>query len=321
MIEIARYRSRLRTPMRFGGVTFEHREGFFLRVHGADGVGMGEVAPLPGVHRESVEDCIDALRLCGIGDPNRLPPSLAFGVSVARAIAGGDPVLMRPLRRRVGANELLADGGLPSEGARTAKAKVGRGDLGAERSWIERILRERPNVSLRIDANRTLTLDEAKRLVDGIDPQRIDYLEEPLRVPLELPALHFATGMTIALDESLHEPAHRSALETAPGVVAHVVKPALVGSIMRVRERAERTARQQLRTTITGTFESSHTLHVLARLITWLPNATGDHGLGTAGMLLDDPCAPPRIVDGAIDTGGPLPEPTVEFVPLEPRRG
>lgn len=321
MIEIARYRSRLRSPMRFGGVTFEHREGFFLRIHGADGVGMGEVAPLPGVHRESVEDCIDALRLCGIGDPNRLPPSLAFGVSVARAIAEGDPVLMRPLRRRVGVNELLVDGDLPSPEARTVKVKVGRGDLVSERSRLERILRERPHARLRLDANRSLTLDEATRLVAGLDPQRIDYLEEPLRVPLELPALHFATGMPIALDESLHEPAHRSALETAPGVVAHVVKPSLVGSIMRVRERAERTARQQLRTTVTGTFESSFTLHVLARLITWLPNAAGDHGLGTAGLLVDDPCAAPSIVDGAVSTDAPLPEPEVEFVPLERHRG
>lgn len=302
--------------MRFGGARFAEREGFFVRLEGSAGVGIGEVAPLPGVHRESVEDCLDALRLLGASEPERLPPALAFGVSVARAFADGDPVLCRPLRDAVGVNELLVEGGLPSLAARTVKVKVGQGDPAADRATLLRILEERPQARLRIDANRSLSLEGARRLVEGIDPARIDYLEEPLAQPLELPALHFATGMPLALDESLHEPAHRSALETAPGVVAHVVKPSLVGSLLRVRERAERTARQQLRTTVTSAFESSFTLHVLARLITWLPNAGGDHGLGTAGLLRQDPCAAPELVRGFIDPTREVPTPDVEFVPL-----
>lgn len=324
-IEVARYSSRLRTPMRFGAARFDRRDGLYLRLEGSAGVGIGEVAPLPGIHRESLDDCLDALRLFGLADRERLPPSLAFGLSVAQAIADGDPVLSRPLRPTVGVNELITDDSLPSLSTQTAKVKIARAgtdvDVGGERARLDRILVERPQVKLRVDANRGLTLEEAKRLFDGINPARIDYLEEPLRTPLELPALHFATGMPLALDESLHEPEHRSALEVAPGVVAHVVKPPLVGSILRVRERAERTARQQLRTTITSTFESSYSLHVLARLITWLPNADGDHGLGTGGILLDDPCDPPPIIDGAIATDGAWPTPRVEFTPLETRRG
>ncbi|MBL9119453.1 MAG: o-succinylbenzoate synthase [Phycisphaerae bacterium] len=317
VISIARYRSRLRTPMRFGGETFQEREGFFVAMEGPAGIGIGEVAPLPGVHRESLDRCLAALASSG-GEP-RLdhPPSLAFGLDIARAFAYGDPVLCRPLRPSVGVNELLADGGRPSGSARTVKVKVGRGPIELERAMLAEIIAACPAARLRIDANRSLTLDEAKKLFEGLDPARVEYLEEPLSLPLELPALHFATGLSIALDESLHEPRLRAALETAPGVVAHVIKPSLIGGILAVRERAERTARQGLRTTVTSTFESSYTLRVLARLITWLPATGGEHGLGTAGLLLDDPCIPPLVRDWSISTEGPVPTPTLPFVQLE----
>jgi o-succinylbenzoate synthase len=319
-IAIARYRSPLRTAMRFGGAIFAERSGFFVRIEGSAGVGIGEVAPLPGVHRESIEDCFAALSAWS-GDESpamidRWPPSLAFGVSVALGLASGDPILCRPLRDSVGVNELCLDAGMPTETARTVKVKVGRGDLEEERRHLDAILRARPQARLRIDANRTLTLESAKRLFDGLDPARIDYLEEPLSVPLELPALHFATGLAIALDESLHEPEHRAALETAPGVVAHVVKPTLLGSVRALRARAERTARQQLHTTITSTFESAYSLWVFARLVTWLPNARGDHGLGTAGMLLEDPAEAPAMHDHVMLTQAPPPAIRLSFVPL-----
>jgi o-succinylbenzoate synthase len=305
--------------MRFGGESFSEREGFFVRVEGSHGIGIGEVAPLPGVHRETVLDCLAALGAHRSEASTRqgMPPSLAFGLSVATALAAGDPVLCRPLRPVVGVNELVADDRLPSDDARTVKVKVGRRPLAEERSRILEILRVRPQVRLRLDANRSLSLDDAKRLCEGLDPARIDYLEEPLRTPLDLPALHFATGMPIALDESLHDSGLRSALETAPGVVVHVVKPSLIGDLRAVRERAERTARQGLRTTITSTFESSYTLYVLARLITWLPAANDDHGLGTGGMLLDDPCEPPTMSGWTMSTEQPIPVPSIAFEPWE----
>lgn len=306
--------------MRFAGSVFDAREGLFVEVTGEAGVGIGEVAPLPGVHRETLEECVALLaRSAGRVEPT-MPPSLAFGLSVARAIADGEPILHRPLRPGVGVNELLETEREPSADARTIKVKVGRGDPERERAFLRRILAERPRAMLRIDANRSLSLEGAKRLFDGLDPTRVEYLEEPLAQPLELPALHFATGLSIALDESLLDPGLRAALETGPGVVVHVMKPSLVGSILRVRERAERTARQTLRTVVTSTFESSYTLAVLARLITWLPATHGDHGLGTAGLLLDDPCEPPRVENWAIATEAPLPMPKVEFVAVEHAR-
>ena len=314
---VARYRSRLRMPMRYAGASFAEREGLYVLAEGPAGEGIGEVAPLPGVHRETVDGCL-AWLASPVGSP---PPSLAFGLDVARALADGDPVLARPLRDRVGVNQLLGDGQAPAADARTVKVKVGRGDLAAEARRLGELSASRPDLRLRIDANRSLSLDDARRLVEGLDPARVEYVEEPLREPLELPAFHFATGLAVALDESLHEPALRSALETAPGVVAHVMKPSLVGGLLAVRERAERTARQGLRTVVTSSFESSYSLGVLARLVTWLPAAQGDHGLGTAGILVDDPCPAPPCEGWWLSTADDLPRPAVRFERREAARG
>ncbi|MDZ4753881.1 MAG: o-succinylbenzoate synthase [Phycisphaerae bacterium] len=303
LIRIARYHSPLTTPMRFAGATFNARDGMFVEVTGDAGVGIGEVAPLPGVHRESLDDCVAALE-----HGSTFPPALAFGMSVAHAIAAGDPVLCRPLRERVGVNALIAGAAdqRSFRNARTIKVKIGRGAVATERAMLQQLMLREPQATIRLDGNRSMTLDDCSELLTGLDRGRIDYLEEPLIDPFELPALHFRTGCSIALDESLHVPEHRSALETAPGVTTHVIKPTLIGSLRAVRERAERTARQGLHTTVTSTFESSYTLRVLARLITWLPAADGDHGLATAGILRDDPCDPPVITDGWMRTDEPL---------------
>ncbi|MDZ4830945.1 MAG: o-succinylbenzoate synthase [Phycisphaerae bacterium] len=319
-IDIARYRFGLARAMCFAGRTLTERTGFFVRIDG----GVGEVAPMPGLHAESVDDCIALLRRFGSAGVERFPPSLAFGVSCALALANGEPTLVAPLAPTVGVNALfsgntddaaraIADGRFA--GYRTVKVKISSAD---DRATVLALVRGLPeSTRLRLDANRALGFDAALALVDGIAPERVDYLEEPLSDPLLLPQLHFATGHAIALDESLLERDLRSALETAPGVTTHVLKPSLHGSLERVRERAERTARQTLRTTLSNAFESAYTLRLLARLATWLPNAAGDHGLGTAGFLVGDPVAPLVVQGGRVSTQDPIEAPPLSFVPIE----
>jgi O-succinylbenzoate synthase len=326
VIGVARWRSRLRTPMRYAGTTFVEREGAFVLVEGALGRGIGEIAPLAGAHRETLDECLEALAAIDAGRAVARPPSLAFALDTAQALADGAAMPSRPLRSSVGVNALVVDDGDEAliDGARTIKVKIGRGPQREERDRLLRLAAAQPRSVLRLDGNRSLSLEACIAILEGLDPARIDYLEEPLADPLELPALHHATGMSIALDESLHEPEHRSLLETAPGVVAHVVKPSLVGDLGAVRARAERTARQGLRTTITTSFESSYSVHLLARIATWLPAGPGgagddpDHGLGTSGLLLDDPCDPAVVVRGRLAVDGPMPTPRVRFEP--PRR-
>lgn len=321
-IDTIRYRYPLLRPMRFAGGTLVERCGIYAKVTLDGRAGVGEVAPMPGVHAESVEECDAILRgltpafLRGAAaDESRLdalPSCVAFGLSCALDRIASR-LLDKPLRPRTGVSALFAGdlseawialGAHRFEGFRTVKVKVASP---ADRATVDLLLASLPEATrLRLDANRAFALDQAIEIFRGLDPGRIEYVEEPLAEPLALPNFHHATGLGVALDESLLDPFLRSALETAPGVVAHVLKPSLHGRLGRVRERAERTARQGLSTTLSNALESGYTLRLLASLATWLPGPERDHGLGSGGMLLGDPSAV-TIEDGSIENRLPLP--------------
>jgi len=310
-----------RRPVRSGDRTLEAREAAWLRIVAPGGAtGVGVVAPLPGLHRETLDEALSALaaRRAALEalDPaaaEGLPPSAAFAASVAIGVARGDPTLVDPLGRRLPVNALFAGEAaealsLAASGAfagfRSLKVKID-GDLARDRAVLAALLAGlAPTQRLRLDANRRLSFDAAVELVRGVPPERIEYLEEPLADPLLLPRLHHATGVAIALDESLHEPATRSALETAPGVAVHVLKPSLLGSIAAVRARAERTARQGLATVLSSAYDPNDALRRLAILATRLPAASRDHGLATGDLHRDDPTPPLEIVDGALALEG-----------------
>jgi O-succinylbenzoate synthase len=307
---IARRTLHFRRPVRSGSLTLESREAAWITVGG----GTGVVAPLPGLHRESLDVALAALEARRAAlealDPaaaEGLPPSAAFAASVAIGLARRDPLLVAPLQPRLPLNALCAAGdplAFPGFGSvpgfRSVKVKIDR-DLVRDRAMLESLLaRLAPGQRLRLDANRRLSLDAALALVRGLPAGRIEYLEEPLDDPLLLPRLHHETGLAIALDESLHDAALRSALETAPGVAVHVLKPSLVGSVAAVRARAERTARQGLDTVLSSAYDPNDSLRRIAVLATRLPAARRDHGLATGDLHLDDPAPPLAIVDGSL---------------------
>ena len=303
-LAIVRWTLHFRRPVRSGTRTLESREAAWITLGGATAV----VAPLPGLHRESLDEALAAIesRRAALEslDPaaaEGLPASAAFAASVAIGVARRDPALVAPLRPRLPLNALCAAGdAIAFPGFRSVKVKI-EGDPARDRALLEALLaRLAPEQRLRLDANRRLSLDAALALVHGLPSGRIEYLEEPLDDPLLLPRLHHATGLAIALDESLHEPSLRSALETAPGVAVHVLKPSLVGSVAAVRARAERTARQGLETVLSSAYDPNDSLRRIAALATRLPAASRDHGLATGDLHRDDPGPPLEIVDGSL---------------------
>jgi O-succinylbenzoate synthase len=302
-------------PVRSGSFTLERREAAWIAVTAVDGSnGTGVAAPLPGLHRESLDEAIAAIegRRSAIEalDPaaaEGLPPSAAFATGVAIGVARRDPLLVAPLAARLPLNALFAGDAAGARAAgesgsfrgfRSVKVKID-GDPARDRAVVEALLATlAPTQRLRLDANRRLSLEAALALVRGLPPERIEYLEEPLSDPLLLPRLHHETGLSIALDESLHEPSLRAALETAPGVAVHVLKPSLVGSVAAVRARAERTARQGLETVLSSAYDPRDSLRRIAIIATRLPAATRDHGLATGDLHIDDRGSRLEILEG-----------------------
>ena len=223
-----RYRLPLAMPLPWPGAP-DTREGLLLRVESDSGrFGWGEIAPLPGFSRETLEkatedavQCLLCLKdepLDGLleliqeeGETTVSPyPSVQSGVAMAISMAAG---AAEPKREQQALNALLA-GDIESitadatrakeEGYLAAKLKVGREGVEAD---IERAKAAAKalgrTVALRFDANQAWTLEAALAFADGVRSLVPEYIEEPLRDPEQLPDFVAKCDVPVALDESL----------------------------------------------------------------------------------------------------------------------
>jgi O-succinylbenzoic acid--CoA ligase len=300
-------------------------------------VGWGELAPLAAVHGARREDrvlgevarparataevgalaaCTDVAELAAALDaaPWARHPAVRFAVEMAwlglasRRAAAGPDLPGRPARRAVvPVNALVlaapdhVEAFLATPDAATwpaVKVKVGRRGATTEREALQVLLAGlAPDVVVRLDANRAWSLDEARARLEGLPLERLGSIEEPLADPRELAAFHEATGLRIALDETLREPDHADLL-AAPFVEAWIVKPAAVGvaATWRLDARARDAGK---RLVVTSCLESGLGLAFLARLAAGLEAATGAAGLATQAIYRADP-----LVEGALVQAG-----------------
>lgn len=304
------------------------REGLWLCMSLDDGVvGWGEAAPLPGFSRESLAGARKALedvssRIPGAGfdegDPlgwagalaAEAPSSVRFavesaavhlasalrGLSAASVIASAAGTGARPY---VSCAALLT--GAPetwttrvheaaAAGYGVVKLKVGRADSGAELRALEALagaVRDLP-VRLRLDANRAYSFENALRLADAARALPLEFLEEPLTEPARLAEFAAATGLPVALDESLQQ--------GDPGEVgfaaALVLKPTLVGGIARCLDLARRAEAAGAAVMVSSAFESGIGLRHAAALACALPGRALAAGLDTARWFDDDGTTP-----------------------------
>jgi len=324
-------------PYGAGDVHIGERRGVLIRLRSTEGLqGYGEVAPLPGLHRETLAEVRAALpeQVAELGertsdsllelleevairasadapDPhlNPLQPSLCFGLQMAitglfAAAAGTTPaaLLAASPRSRV----RLA--GLFNGGIEQAREAIEQGTFGAFSSLKVKLGSRPPpeerdilsclleglgeGTRLRLDANRAFSLPEARKRLAGLPPARIEYLEEPLADPTQLARLSSQTGLPIALDESLHEPACRP-LREAPGVVAWVVKPARFGEWARLESLALGARDAGIALVLSSCLESGLALSSQVQLAAALPHAQAPAGLATEGWLAGDLIVPP----------------------------
>ena len=301
------------------------REGAFVRIEDdARGrVGFGECAPLRGLHRESLAESIAALEdwFDGIREVGDLPPSAAFAVSCALETADGlGAAAVRDAEVAAffagGVDELDDDACARLKGAASVKLKIGRASPAADRALLERALEMLPQARLRLDGNRRMSFADCAELVRGIEPHRIEYLEEPLADPSDLAALARTTGLAIALDELVVDPSEearalRAGLARARSVSAWVLRMSALGPLERVFSLADEAHRLGSDAVLSTAYESSYTLRLAVHVAAALPNAGRAHGLGTAHLLSGDACEPARVQGGAL-RGTALPVPFAE---------
>lgn len=334
--DVYRYRLPLVPPLQVDGGEVRTREGVLIRCTARDGsAGWGEAAPLPGFSTESLEAAIHALRkivpsLMGQSIPDALPEvgailqtrddpalpaSARFGVELAlwdlmaRIRDVPLPSVIAPHSRPVvSINALLT--GAPEEvlqraqhvreaGYRAAKLKVGRRNLKTEIELV-RALDEAwgGTVTLRLDANRAWHLDEAQAFAEGIADVPVEYIEEPLADPNDLPIFAADSDLPVALDESMRE-MEVEELERHCYARAAVMKPMLVGGGLHTIRMAERAVELGMTPVLSAAYESGVGLRGLIALAAAIGERDVPVGLDTYERLCNDVLSPRLAIDGA----------------------
>ena len=177
-------------PLTKGG----QREGLLIRLQSKGGaIGWGEVAPLPGLSRETLEEALEDL----INWRKSSYPSVQWG----RAAAKLD--LFSPLTVPF----------IPVRQLEKDKIKVGH--LSLEKA----ITKVQQSACSGVDMNQKWTLQEALSLAKACP--HLEYFEEPLKPGEEAAKFPYP----VALDESLRQ----GDMPPYPSIKMHTIKPTLHG--------------------------------------------------------------------------------------------
>jgi O-succinylbenzoate synthase len=202
------------------------RPSLLVHVQDAHGrTGVGEIAPLPGISTETLEEAYQQL-LDHFDSPlPSLWPSVWFGVHSALADLEEPPgeVICLSHALLMGENVLERAERAHAKGIRIAKLKIG------ERSDEEAhglIAQLKDRFSLRLDVNRKWSLSRALRFFSHYDPSAFEYTEEPIQNPQQLSQFPYP----FALDETLQDPAWQD-LAALPMCAALILKPTLLGDV------------------------------------------------------------------------------------------
>lgn len=318
--DIYRYDLPLKRPLHVGESPLHTRSGYIVCVTDDDGhVGVGDVAPLPGVSRESLEHALDAtIQLCRgvwLGEAEHLDAIVASfeaapsapmgffmaqdmllaqieGVSLAQQLGGEsrDAVSINALLDwDTGANENELRR-VVERGYTTVKVKVGRRSVEEDARRVHEICAALPDdVMLRLDANRSWDMPQALKFADDVRDCPIEYIEEPLLDPGAIGDFVGDTGMKVALDESVvHHVHHIGTLQRTQGVSAVILKPTLLGGLANVVEFAHEANLLGMTPVVSACFESGVGIAGLAHLAAALTVDDVSVGLDTYDWLAAD---------------------------------
>lgn len=278
------------------------RFGQLVVLTDSDGVsGYGEATPLPGYGR--VEKSFDgwgdlpwvmlhdgASSALGVPNALKLPPSVRFAVETAlfdlrsrraglcfASWLGGaeirDPVEQSALAGMIGRSEAWQRAhALVADGFRSLKFKALGKEPQAEAEWLielRKSLDEESPLSLRLDLNGALDVDEARRALEVYALADVEFVEEPTS-GIGLIELRECVTPWFA-DESLSKPGLAEALLDDSVCAGFVLKPTVLGGIFRCRDLARRADDVGKAVVVTHCFEGPVALAACAQLGRCLP--------------------------------------------------
>lgn len=331
--EFAPFSLPLRRPLVTAQGSVSRRAGFLLRLHAEGGlVGVGEASPAFWLGGERLDDTERSLReivrlarsrsagalasdaaraaACALETALLDLDARASGASAAARLGGAtlQPVRQRALLVEAGPEGLAREVERAlEEGVRSLKLKVG-GSRSEDLLRLEQVRRHAgPAVAIALDANRAWGFEEARAALEAFAAFAPAFVEEPLRSDDlgELARLRAATGVPIAVDESLRdlEDLDRVAAARAADVV--VLKLARLGGPRSLMTMAGRARAAGLRVALTDSIDTAIGRSAVAHVACAL--AIAEVGFGGARLLAAD-----------VDGGGPT---SAAIVPRGPGLG
>ncbi len=225
---------RMREPFVTASGSLELRKLVLVTLTDAGGaVGYGEAAPLEPYVRGSVRDCLAALEDCraplaelagapraevlaACADAAVLPPAVSAidlalwdlearraGVPVWRLLTDDEPGAIKvnaTIAAADRAGAAAAAAAAREAGYGCVKVKVGLGDDAGRLAAVRAAAGL--SMAIRIDANGAWTVEEAIASLRALEPAGIELCEEPVHGLDPIAAVHGATNVAIALDES-----------------------------------------------------------------------------------------------------------------------
>lgn len=329
-VQIYQYSIPLLGPLFIPSKKTTKRSGFLIKIFDEKGhFGVGEIAPLPGLHNETLEktqaqilEIVPKLFSKNFNFSNPLQsinldflkfdlfPSVLFGIESAfvnvlsqRFDTSPYELIYGPAHSRIKINGLLSGPQeevflqakkLVAQGYDTLKLKVGRMDINAEIETVKKLRKlVGDKINIRLDGNQNWDYESALYFASAIASQKIEYIEEPLNDPLLLERFYAETGMPFALDESLFY------FQSYPtGTRAIILKPSVIGGIIKTRSLVKNALAQNIQPIISSSFESGIGLTMLAHLSSFSSGALA-MGLDTWRWLDADVAVPPfNTADG-----------------------
>ena len=317
-VAVYRYRLPLTSPVVLARSTLHFREGLLLRLQMPDGSRRwGEVSPLPGFSDDCLDDAEQYLLKCcnhwsrgggvyaaplanglisaGLDGPVSVQCAVDFALSnisvtaatapdsagVCPLLSGQDEHLLASMRRHQQRHPAVV------------KLKVGNGCVVKDICRLQQVVDFfGEGVRFRLDANRQWHLQQAVAFAEGIqeadiNPEWIDWIEEPVADACQLRAFYQSTHIHYALDESLREHgtlATGEPMNCSPGLKAIVIKPTMTGSLSRIISWTEMAQRAGIAVVMSSGFESPLMLNQIFHLSHTL-GCLNPPGLDTASAL------------------------------------
>ncbi len=327
-LEVRRLDLPLASPLVTGRETYRQRTLLVLkarlRIDGRTRHGWGEAAPLACWNDADLDELAAIARSLGrarvqrnltelLRDEEELHdrPALRFGIECAvldaLARADGQPLAKSLARargldatRRVAVQCTLGDCDAPDAierllqaqqaGYTHAKLKIGAREAHADLDRIRAIADAVPDLTLRLDANGALRVDEALAWLAALPPDRVAWVEQPVADAEfdTLLAQYDGAGPAIAADESCCDPDRAAGLLDTGRLGAVVVKPAALGGLDRATELFIRAKRAGAAVMISNLMESAIGRTAVAHLAAAWPELSGPHGLATGAWFAHD---------------------------------